>query len=167
MNFRLLYRTLPIVIVLPIIFSCASIVSRSNWPYYLESDPRDATVSIQNKHGKEIFRGTTPTVVNLRSGAGFFSKESYVVTFSKDGFDEKKISVECKLNGWYFGNIVFGGLIGMLIVDPATGAMYKLDGKGASEQLTESNKTASRGLRIMDINKIPADWHSRLIALNP
>ena len=30
------------------------------------------------------------------------------------------------MDGWYIGNILFGGLIGMLIVDPATGAMYNL-----------------------------------------
>ena len=27
-------------------------------------------------------------------------------------------------NGWYIGNILFGGLIGMIIVDPATGDMW-------------------------------------------
>ena len=27
------------------------------------------------------------------------------------------------MNGWYIGNILFGGLIGFLIVDPLTGAM--------------------------------------------
>jgi hypothetical protein len=31
------------------------------------------------------------------------------------------------VDGWYFGNLLFGGLIGLLIVDPATGAMYKLE----------------------------------------
>ncbi len=30
------------------------------------------------------------------------------------------------MNGWYAGNIVFGGLIGILIVDPATGAMWDI-----------------------------------------
>jgi hypothetical protein len=31
------------------------------------------------------------------------------------------------MDGWYIGNILFGGLIGILIVDPLTGAMWKLD----------------------------------------
>jgi hypothetical protein len=31
------------------------------------------------------------------------------------------------LNKWYFGNILLGGVIGMLVVDPLTGAMYSLD----------------------------------------
>ena len=32
--------------------------------------------------------------------------------------------LETRMNGWYLGNIIFGGLIGALIVDPATGAMW-------------------------------------------
>ena len=167
MKFNSLRTTLLLTVAIPFVFGCASIVSRNNWPYYVESNPEGAAITIHNKQGKEIFKGTTPTVVTLRSGAGFFARESYVISFNKDGFNEKKINVECKLNGWYFGNLLFGGLIGMLIVDPATGAMYKLDGKGSHEQLTESQKTASRALKIMDINKIPADWHTRLVALNP
>lgn len=39
------------------------------------------------------------------------------------------------MDGWYWGNILFGGLIGMLAVDPATGAMYKLP-KATSAGLT-------------------------------
>ncbi len=34
--------------------------------------------------------------------------------------------LEATLDGWYIGNIIFGGLIGFLIVDPLTGAMWKL-----------------------------------------
>ena len=34
--------------------------------------------------------------------------------------------LESEVDSWYFGNILFGGLIGMLIIDPATGAMWKL-----------------------------------------
>lgn len=30
------------------------------------------------------------------------------------------------MDGWYVGNIIFGGLIGLLLVDPITGAMWKL-----------------------------------------
>jgi hypothetical protein len=90
------------------------------------SNPARATVIITEKFGHQVFRGKTPLVTKLRSGAGFFSKESYTVTISLPGYQTKEIHVECKLNGWYFGNIFFGGVIGMLIVDPATGAMYKL-----------------------------------------
>lgn len=164
MSFR---KLLPLAFVLPFTFSCASIVSHTNWPYAVESEPSGATVTIENKRGKEVFKGKTPTVARLKSGAGFFSKESYVVRLSKPGYEEKKFSVECKLNGWYFGNIVFGGALGLLIVDPATGAMYKLDGRGNHERLDPLEEHASqpRSLKIVDIATIPADWHNKLVAL--
>ena len=40
-----------------------------------------------------------------------------------------QLKIDGAINGWYFGNIIFGGLIGMLAVDPATGAMYTLSPK--------------------------------------
>lgn len=160
-------KPLFILLFIPFTFSCASIVSKSNWPFYVESDPVGATVTIENRKGKEVFKGKTPTVVHLKSGAGFFAKESYVIHYSRPGYEDKKVNVECKLNGWYFGNIVFGGAIGLLIVDPATGAMYKLDGKGRSEVLSPNEQavTKARSLRVMDIATIPANWHDRLVAL--
>lgn len=42
-----------------------------------------------------------------------------------DGYKTYETRLEKKFNAWYIGNIVFGGLIG-IIVDPITGAMYKL-----------------------------------------
>jgi hypothetical protein len=45
------------------------------------------------------------------------------VRVSKEGFQSRERKVDGTVNGWYFGNVVFGGLIGMIAVDPATGAM--------------------------------------------
>ncbi len=52
--------------------------------------------------------------------------KSYKIKFSKAGYGDQVVVVRGKLDGWYFGNILFGGLIGMLIVDPITGKMWKL-----------------------------------------
>jgi hypothetical protein len=145
---------------------CASIVSKTSWPVSFQSNPSAATVSIVNKKGVEVFKGKTPTAVRLKSGAGFFSKESYVVTISKDGYETKKTSLECKLNGWYFGNILLGGIIGMLIVDPATGAMYKLDQEDVYLTLkAESSQAQVRSLHILNLKDIPADLQQRLVKL--
>jgi hypothetical protein len=164
---KLTAKTLLLLAFVPLTFSCASIVSKSNWPFYVESDPAGATVTIENRKGREVFKGKTPTVVHLKSGSGFFAKESYVIRYSRPGYEDKTVNVECKLNGWYFGNIIFGGAIGLLIVDPATGAMYKLNGKGTSQILTPTQQatTHQRSLKIMDIATIPADWHEKLVAL--
>ena len=66
--------------------SCASIVSKSNYPISINSTPSDAKISITNKKGIEIYKGTTPANLKLKSGAGFFSKASYQVKFEKNGF---------------------------------------------------------------------------------
>lgn len=144
---------------------CASIVSKSNWPFSVDTDPPGANVIITNKKGTEIFTGKTPTALKLKSGAGFFSKESYTVTLSMDGYEIKKVNVECKLNAWYFGNIILGGLIGMLIVDPATGAMYKLDNDGIFEKMAKTESTTT-SLIIMNRNQAPKDWEQHLIKIN-
>lgn len=164
---KVISKNFILLFFLPFTFSCASLVSHTNWPYFVESEPAGATVTIENKKGKQVFKGKTPTVARLKSGAGFFAKESYVVTLSKAGYEEKKFSVDCKLNGWYFGNILFGGALGLLIIDPATGAMYKLDGPGNRERLDPVKEDVShlRSLKIVDIATIPADWHNRLVAL--
>ncbi|WP_153799535.1 PEGA domain-containing protein [Foetidibacter luteolus] len=148
-----------------LLFSCASIVSKSNWPVSIDSKPSGASVTIFNKKGAEVYTGKTPASLKLKSGSGFFSKESYSIVLSKDGFETKKINLECRVNGWYWGNILIGGIIGMLIVDPATGAMYKLDKEFVDVNLTAVSPTASTSpeIKILDKNNIPDNWKQHLI----
>ena len=142
--------------------SCASIVSRTKWPLAVDSKPEGVHVSITNRSGKEVFAGKTPVATTLKSGSGFFGKESYIVALTYKGTETRKINVECKLNGWYFGNLLIGGLIGLLIVDPATGAMYRLESKDIYEVFTE-DKTSQ--LKILNINSIPLEQRDHLIEL--
>lgn len=73
-----------------------------------------------------VSSGVTPGQVTLKAGAGFFDGELYRISYKKDGYQDQVTIVDTEVDGWYWGNIIFGGLIGMLIVDPATGSMYKL-----------------------------------------
>jgi hypothetical protein len=34
--------------------------------------------------------------------------------------------INARIDGWYFANLFLGGWIGMLLVDPLTGAMWKI-----------------------------------------
>jgi hypothetical protein len=150
--------------------SCASIVSKSHYPVTIDSTPRGANVTITDKHGVQVYTGQTPSLVKLKSGAGFFANAKYDITISKPGFASKTVQLKATINGWYFGNFVFGGLIGLLIVDPATGAMYKLKVQDVNETLTaESRTTATETtvpkLRIYDVNDIPAEWKSKMVAI--
>jgi len=163
-----LTKTMAIAGLITITTSCASIVSKTKYPVTVDSEPRDADVTIYNRRGQEIFTGKTPALVTLKSGAGFFTNAIYDVKISKDGFTSKSVPLRATINGWYFGNLLFGGLIGLLIVDPATGAMYKLKQTAVIEKLEPSNKTAAaetHQLRIYDINDIPESWKSKLVAI--
>ncbi len=120
--------------------SCASIVSKSTYPLSINSSPSNAKVSITDKKGKEIYLGNTPATVKLKAGAGFFSKAEYQVKFSSPGYDDKIVPITFKLDGWYFGNLLLGGLLGMLIIDPATGAMWKIETEFLNETLSKSTE---------------------------
>lgn len=144
--------------------SCATILSKSVYPVQLNSNPDGAKVSIINGDGIEVFRSTTPATAMLKSGNGFFKKGSYRITFSKEGYQDKTYPLTATLDGWYFGNILLGGIIGMLIVDPATGAMYKLDQQYLDGNLSSEGSASvdSPQLEIYDISEIPKAWLSRL-----
>ena len=157
-----LLRLAVIIIICAFLSGCASIISKTSWPVSIDSKPDGVHVSITNKSGKEVFAGKTPLVTILKSGSGYFTKESYTVVMTYNGIEKRTINLECSVNGWYFGNLLIGGLIGMLIVDPATGAMYRLEKKDIYE-VFKDDKTSQ--LKILDINNIPLEWKTNLIEL--
>ena len=158
------YFTPFLVGLLFILFSgCASIVSKNQYPINISSSPSDVDIVVTNRKGQEIFRGITPVTLNLKSSAGFFQKAEYLVGFEKAGYDRSVVPIHFKLDGWYFGNIVFGGFIGLLIVDPATGAMYKLDTEFVNETLQQSVGAApTEELKIYSVDEIPREWTKHL-----
>jgi len=157
-----------LAIALPTLFSsCATIFGHSSYPVSINSNPTGATVSITDKKGTEVYKGASPATVTLKSGAGFFSKAEYQVKISSKGYAEQIIPITYKLNGWYFGNLLIGGVLGMLIVDPATGAMWQLDTPPINVTLSKSN--ASLGtptLKIVDIASIPQNMKDKLVRVN-
>lgn len=148
--------------------SCASIVSKSSYPVYIRTNPAGARVSITDKKGKEVYRGQSPASLTLKSGAGFFSKAEYQVKLSSAGFSEKVVPINFKLNGWYFGNVLFGGLLGMLVIDPATGAMWRIQDPVVDETLEKAvaSVPASPTLSIVNIKDVSKDLKSRLVRIN-
>lgn len=148
--------------------SCASIVSKSAWPVTFNSNPSGAKVVVKKEDGTLVHQGVTPTTVTLPASGGYFKSAKYVVQFDKKGHPSQTLHVAAELNGWYMGNILLGGLIGMLIVDPATGAMWKLD-----ETVTANlNPVATieggngRKLHVVDRSSLTADQQKNLVAIN-
>jgi len=76
--------------------------------------------------------------------------------------------VRADIDGWYFANILFGGLIGMLIVDPITGKMWKLPPQAIANlsPTTAALNNKTRTLQIASIDQVPQEMRKDLIALN-
>ena len=134
--------------------SCATIFTATKYKVSLNTTPDGAGITIENRAGKVIYEGVTPATVKLKSAAGYMKKEEYIITFTKNGYAKKPVNISANLDGWYIGNILLGGFIGMLIVDPVSGAMYKIakEDRVIDETLQPANEQA---LQVYDINDMP------------
>lgn len=157
-----------LVIVLTILFSsCATIFGRSAYDVIVNSNPSGATLSITDKNGLEVYKGATPATVRLKSSSGFFAKAQYQVKITSPGYAEQIIPVIYKLNGWYWGNLLIGGVLGMLIIDPATGAMWELETPPISVQLNKQNASIKNPeLQIINISSLPKSMKDKLVRIN-
>lgn len=110
------------------ITGCASIMNNKPESLNITSDPSSAKVVITDvKLNEVVLENYTPFDVSLNKKAGYFSGKIYEVKVSKEGYKDMVFNIKPTLSGWYIGNILFGGLIGMLIVDPLTGGMWNLE----------------------------------------
>ncbi len=116
-------RFLMVLTVCLLLPGCASLVSNSAWPVFIDNTSGPADFVIKNKNDVEISRGQTPAIIILESGAGYFRRADYTVHFSKRGYRDQGYRLSAFINGWYYGN--FSNILGFLI-DPATGAMWRL-----------------------------------------
>lgn len=122
--------TISALLMLSLLPGCASMVSQTEWPITVKSNPNGAVFSVTNRKGEKVLTGTTPATIYLSGSSGFFSREIYSLHFSKGGYtqtpiQEKTVTLQANINPWYWGNIPTGPL-GFLLADPYTGAMFKL-----------------------------------------
>lgn len=160
--------TIATLLAASLLSGCATLVGDSKQNVQLNSTPEGAQVTITNQAGKRVSTGETPMSVTLETSAGYFDGEEYVVTFTKAGFEERTITVSASPNGWYIaGNLVFGGLIGWLVVDPLTGAMYSLSPEEVSADLEQGgvaydDSRESATLHVTLISELPQHARARL-----
>jgi hypothetical protein len=105
---------------------CASIIDGGSKTVQINSNPSGAKFTIYDKVGKAVDTQITPAIVNLEREHGYLSLEDYKLVFEAPGYYPGEAHVTSTLDGWYLGNILFGGLLGIIIVDPATGDMWTL-----------------------------------------
>ncbi len=145
---------------------CASIATGGSKKVEITSDPSGAAFTVYNKRGDAVKSGETPLVVKLKKGAGYFSPQKYTVKFEKAGYKTFEVQAESGINGWYWGNFLFGGLIGFLAVDPATGAMWTIDDIHANMEASAHSQATESSLKIMTIDQVPQELRPRLVRIN-
>ena len=105
---------------------CASIVSDSRYDVSFESYPEGATVTVTDENGNDVHTAQTPFTATLEASDGFFDPMLHTATFELECHATGHEDVRPELDPWYLGNIILGGLLGMGLIDPATGAMWQL-----------------------------------------
>lgn len=108
---------------------CATIVSGTKDRVQLASHPHGAYVEIRDEDDDElVWSGYLPASVELPR------KRGYVLEATLEGYEPATAFIDTELNGWFVGNLFFGGIIGA-VVDLATGAMWDLDPERITFQL--------------------------------
>jgi len=153
------------VVAAVVLAGCASIVSKSEYPVAITSNPTGADFVVKRANGLPIASGVTPATITLGASDGYFKPAKYTVEFRRKGVAQS-VPLTAKIDGWYFGNILLGGIIGLLIVDPATGAMWTLNDTAiATFQQTASASTGDHGLKVVSIDSLPMKYQGQLVAL--
>jgi hypothetical protein len=139
-------------------FGCATIIKGPNQNIPFSTDPEGAKVSVFDANGMRISEGTTPITLSLKRGNGYFKSAEYRVVFEAPGYQKKEVWISGSMEVWYVaGNLLVGGLIGWLVVDPLTGAMWHLTPDKVSPQLEKSLASGQGdGLHIVLADQIPS-----------
>jgi hypothetical protein len=111
-------KPIPLLCSAPLLLllaGCATIVSGPDQVVRVTSNPPDAMVTADG-----IERGSTPIQLCLSRD------RDHVVAIDLPGYQHYEIPVTRTVNGWFFGNLIFAGPVGM-IVDAVDGAIYALE----------------------------------------
>lgn len=119
----------PLVVLLAMLLAgCATIMHGTSEDIGFSSTPTNAKVSVDNH---EV--GQTPTVISLSR------KDNHIVHMELAGYQPFDATLTRSTSGWVWGNIVFGGIIG-LAVDAMTGGLYTLSPAQVQAQLATATQ---------------------------
>lgn len=114
---------------------CASVMASGPRKIPIASQPAGAKVSIYNRSNELVTVQTTPFVAQLTPRHRYFRGQRYRIVFELEGYETTEAQLNPRVGPWYLGNLVWG-LAGFLIVDPATGAMFRLEPDELDQVLT-------------------------------
>ncbi len=114
MRIKMAVQVVGLVFTAITLISCASIINGTSQNIGISSTPSGAKVTVS---GQSF--GTTPVIADLKR------KNNHMIKIELEGYNPYETTLTRKASGWVWGNILFGGLIG-LAVDAISGGLYKL-----------------------------------------
>ena len=114
-----------------LIYGCATIMHGTSQDIAISSNPSNGKVTIDGN-----ILGNTPLTTSLSR------KDIHSVKIELDGYHPFESKIMKETSGWVWGNIIFGGLIG-LAVDAITGGLYNLTPEQVQAELREMKSQAS------------------------
>lgn len=129
--------------------ACASIMHGTSQDIGISSSPTGAKVMIDNQQG-----ANTPYVAKLSR------KDNHIVKIDLDGYQPAELTLTKSVSGWVWGNIVFGGLIG-LAVDAISGGLYNLTPEQLQATLAATKTSLAptkTGIYVVLVKKPSRDW---------
>lgn len=109
--------------------SCATIMHGTRQNIGISSNPAHARVAIDGR-----YVGQTPIIVNLTR------KDNHFLRIELPGYMPYEAVFTKQLSGWVFGNVIFGGVIG-LAVDAISGGIYKLTPEQVQAEMCQGQMT--------------------------
>jgi len=128
---------------------CCSIIHGTRQDVGISSAPTGAMVKIDN-----VSSGNTPVVAKLTR------KDNHFVRVELSGYQPFDMTLTRSVSGWVWGNIVFGGLIG-LAIDAIDGAFYNLSPEQVSATLAANPASVSKtgdGIYLFAVLKPEPGW---------
>lgn len=104
---------------------CATIISGRKSQVTVKNHAGPTYFNVVDQNGHVVHSGVTPSQVTLKTTSKAFRPAKYSVVYAgQEGVYRQEVPRD--VNWWTAGNIVIGGIPGLL-VDAGTGAMWKFD----------------------------------------
>lgn len=151
------FRIAPLLALLLAPAACATIIHGTSQDIAIHSTPENAAVVVDSAP-----IGHTPLVYKMSRN------REHTVTLTLDGYQPETIHLTRSVSGWFFGNILIGGLVG-IAVDAVTGGMYNLKPGELQSALAKDGAVSqlrSDGLYVVVVMRADPGW-TRIGSLQP
>lgn len=147
-------KTLVSIVILITISGCSTIMNGDIVEVPVKTTPSGATLVL---NGNSYI---SPAVVLVPRGEGDFN-----LHIEKEGFQPVDILLRESVDGWFWGNFLFGGVVGFAI-DFISGDAFDIKPEFIEETLKGTNvsKLSDGSLQfvLVDINKLPKHLVSKI-----